>query len=98
MGGYNSEGVLNDDSVESYSFDTKQWTLWESQMAVPRWGHSAAVYRGQLLVLGGRDEIEDDINNIEVYDPDTKQWKVHSNLTIPWELGRDRYYSSLVVL
>jgi len=83
------ETTLN--SGETYSFDTKQWTMMMLPMTTPRYRHCSIVYKGQLFVIGGQNG-PDDVNNIEVYDPDSKQWKVQSNLT------RSRYCSSVVKL
>ena len=38
-----------------------------------------------IFVIGGQDGVFEDINNIEVYNPDTRKWTVHSDLTIPRE-------------
>jgi len=78
----NSMNVL--DSVETYSFDTRQWSMMQP-MTTPRYRHCSTVYKGQLLVLGGQCDwwSSDDNNNIEVYDPETKQWRIHSNLSKP---------------
>jgi len=78
-------------STESYFFDVKQWTMMVHSMTAPRFGHCAAVHKGQILVIGGwNDSAPPD--SIEVYDPETKQWHLHSTLSIP------RLNSSLVTL
>ena len=45
-------------------------------MIQPRWGHCAAVFEGQILVIGGQDDTAFDIKDITVYDPKTDEWKI----------------------
>ena len=63
-------------SVESFSFVSKQWTFIESMIS-SRYDHCACVFNNKIFVLGGHGS-----STIEVYDPLCKKWKVHEKLSV----------------
>jgi len=64
-------------SVESYSFDTRQWTAFPP-MNVARYGHCACVHDGKVFVIGGNRT-----KSIESYNPLTKSWTLHQEIKVP---------------
>jgi len=89
MGGFNTHECQALSSVETYSFDTKQWTMMQP-LTIPRVGHCAAVCKDQIFVLGGNQDTAG--RRVEVYDSETQQWKIQSTLHTA------RFGSSLVCL
>ena len=84
MGGCGENRTITD-SVETYSFDIKQWTMMEA-MTTPRYQHCAVIYKDELFVMGGQSDYCDNescTKSIEVYDPDTKKWKISRSLFAP---------------
>jgi len=77
-------------STESFSFDAKQWTIMQP-MTAPRFAHCAAVHKGLIFVIGGWNGNAPE-DSIEMYDPETKQWNLHSTLSV------SRLNSSVVAL
>jgi len=88
VGGEEDYKVL--DSVESYSFDTKQWTMMKP-LSTPRYNHCSVVHNGQILVIGGECDYHS-VNSIEVYDAETQEWIIHS----PLEMSR--IYASVIII
>jgi N-acetylneuraminic acid mutarotase len=55
-------------TVLEYDPITNSWTT-KVSMAKPRFGHSASVSNGRIYVLGGYDELQNPLNDVEIYDP-----------------------------
>lgn len=68
------------------AYDVQQ-DLWETNIAslnVARTNSAAVSYDGKIYVFGGRDHNQM-IAEVEMYDPDSSQWKVVSQLPTPRE-------------
>jgi len=71
-GGVNSSGVL--DSVETYDYLARAWTLRANHLNIARYGHAATLLQdGRVLVTGG-DNGTGEIGAWEMYSPGTDAW------------------------
>lgn len=66
-------------SDDFYEFDINQrkWSKIEADNSPQkRYGHSAIVYEGKLWIFGGRNKYCSFLNDVYVFDFETKQWQV----------------------
>jgi hypothetical protein len=83
VGGFGEYDVHGDGDVLKsgtvYDFATKEWTVLPAAMAQPRFGHSAAVHKGVIYVMGGMGPVaghdaEVVLSSIESYDIRAGVW------------------------
>jgi len=67
-------------SVERYNSATNKW-MYVSDMNIKRRGHSACVLRNKIYVVGGFNGEENQVNEIECYDPTCDTWSIVGNIT-----------------
>ena len=61
--------------VDTYDFDTKQWSQLPAPLPTPRAAPGIAVFNGELFVMGGEGEIKGPAYKlVEAYNPETKMW------------------------
>ncbi|TNJ42536.1 hypothetical protein KFZ70_02225 [Tamlana fucoidanivorans] len=61
--------------VDTYNFDTKQWSTLQHPLPTPRAAPGVAVFQNELFVMGGEGEAKGPAYNIvEAYNPKTKKW------------------------
>lgn len=70
-------------SFKSYAFrpSTGKFDVLKD-MPRARYRHASAVARGKVWVVGGRDEDDKNIPEIDVYDPVTKEWSTPGSLPL----------------
>ena len=62
-----------------FDLERKEWTQ-KASMSVIRWCMSTAVHQNKLYAFGGRGISPASRNTAEVFDPETNQWAVISNM------------------
>ena len=78
-------------SVEKYDPVVDSWTF-VSNMKNARRGHAACVFRGEIFVVGGRNDSNSYVDDIECYDPSSDVW------TIAGKTSEKLYNHSLIVM
>jgi len=84
IGGIGPGQAVDPIDVESYNFETQQWSALRSMtMTAPRYGHCAVVCnKNKLFVIGGWSG-KGYVNNVEVFDPENEKWEIQSTLSTP---------------
>lgn len=68
------------DSVELYDPVTRKWNATGS-LNVPHAGHTATLLKdGKVLIAGGTDDLDRNLNTVELYDPQTGTWSITGSL------------------
>ena len=67
-------------SVERFNPVENKWT-YVSNMNKPRCRHSACVLHGRIFVVGGKDDRDKEVAEVEWYDPAKNVWKVEAGLS-----------------
>ena len=49
-------------------------------MNIERNGHSACVMQGKIFVVGGLNDKDEAVKEIECYDPSTDRWEIVANI------------------
>ena len=73
IGGYFQNKPLND--VEKYNPNQNKWSPVAS-MIFKRYWHSACVWQGKIIVVGGLNHVKQEVKEIECYDPADNTWSV----------------------
>ena len=82
LGGSNPDNPDNEPTklVESFSFETNQWTVWSSQLNIAREGPGVIQVEDQLYVIGGRGS---DVNgSVEVWHSKDSTWRLVPELSV----------------
>ena len=73
VGGYSRGKTIND--VEKYDPNQNKWSPVAS-MIFKRYWHSACVWQGKIIVVGGMNQAQQKVKKIECYDPAKNSWSV----------------------
>src|SRR4051812_37168725 len=83
---------LAQNSVEKYSFTTGQWSRLASRMNERRYGLGMAVVDDKMFAIGGRNENDDFLKTVEVFNMELETW------TYAASMSSTRYGASAVVV
>jgi len=75
FGGF-SNGIRTND-IHRFFFNENQWEQVKPMshaVPSPRAGHSAVLYQDQMIVFGGKDEENNKLNDVWVFDFVTSKW------------------------
>lgn len=79
IGGYDRDQMRETGGVhvlEGRDMKSCSWRQLSTPLLTPRSGHSAVVYRGKIIVAGGRPMNDgDNLNTTECFDPSTQSWE-----------------------
>ncbi len=68
-------------TVDTYNFETKEWTTLENDLPTPRAAPGIMVFNRELLVMGGEGEQKGPAYKIvESYNPSTKSWSQKADM------------------
>ena len=81
IGGIDGVKQFSTDTIETYDLSKNSWTMSDVKLLQKRNGHSAAVYRNKIFVVGG--EHYGIFYSVEVYSSETNQFSFVTSMKIP---------------